>query len=142
MVTRAQLEHFTTELFQVVPRRSLVATRQGRPGGAGAPQTINDRLRMLTIMHGSWRRGAAVVLGEAGEGTYNETLWAVVSSAAGHGISEDLIWELIEKYFNCDPKVSEDRVAADIAGMIERTRARAKPSLMTFTPISAGRRRS
>lgn len=32
-VTRAKIEHFTTELFKVVPRR-LLPTRQDRPGGA------------------------------------------------------------------------------------------------------------
>jgi hypothetical protein len=136
VITQAKLDRFTNELFKIVPRRLLVPTRQGRPGNAGAPQTINDRLRMLTTMYGSWRRAAATVLSEAGEGFYNETLWAVVSSAAGHGISEDLVWELIEKHFNCDPKVSEDKVAADIAGMIERTRPRVRQqSTMIFTSI-------
>ena len=72
-VTRAQLERFTAELFKVVPRR-LLPTKQGRPGGAGAPQTVGERLRMLTTLHGSWKRAAAIVLSEAGEGYYNETL--------------------------------------------------------------------
>ena len=98
VVTQAQLERFTTELFKVVPRR-LLPTRQGRPGGAGAPQTIGERLRMLTTLHGSWKRAAAIVLGEAGEGCCNETPWAVVTSAAGRGIPEDVVWELFEKHF-------------------------------------------
>jgi hypothetical protein len=131
LVTRAQLDHFTSELFKVVPRR-LLPTRQSR-SGTGVPQTINERLRMLTRLHGSWKRAAAIVLGEAGEGYYNETLWAVVSSAAGHGIPEDVIWELVEKHFSGDPKVSEDKVASDLASMIERTRPVPRPSLMTFT---------
>jgi hypothetical protein len=142
VITQAQLEHFTTELFKVVPRRLLVPTRQSRNGHAGAPQTINARLSMLTVMHGSWKRAAAMVLSEAGEGYYNETLWAVVTSAAGHGISEDVVWELIERHFRGDPKVSEDKVAADIAGMIERTRPRARQQTMIFTPTISRRRSS
>jgi hypothetical protein len=131
VVTQAKLDRFIHELFKVVPRR-LLPTKQSR--GAGTPQTINERLRMLTMLHGSWRRAAATVLSEAGEGYYNETLWAVVTSAAGHGISEDVIWGLVEKHFNGDPKVSEAKVASDLAGMIERTRPVHRPSLMTFTP--------
>ena len=137
LVTRAQLDHFTSELFKVVPRR-LSPTRQGRPG-AGAPQTISERLRMLTTLHGSWKRAAAIVLSEAGEGFYNETLWAVVTSAAGRGIPEDVVWELFEKHFSRDPKVSEAKVTSDLASMMERTRpVLRRPSAMTFTPASAG----
>jgi hypothetical protein len=140
-VTRAQLERFTHELFKVVPRR-LLPTKQGRPGGAGTPQTIGERLRMLVMLYGSWRRAAAIILSEASDGCFNETLWAVVTSAAGRGISADLVRELVEQHFNRDPKVSEAKVVSHLASMIERTRAaRAKPSLMTFTPVSAGGRR-
>jgi hypothetical protein len=135
-VTRAQLDRFTTALFKVVPRR-LLPTRQSRSGN-GVPQTINERLRMLSRLHGSWKRAAAIVLGEAGDGYYNETLWAVVSSAAGHGIPEDVIWELVEKHFSRDPKVSEDKVASDLASMIERTRPVPRPPLMTFTLPGGG----
>jgi hypothetical protein len=135
-VTRAQIDRFTSELFKVVPRRALVPTRQGRPNGAGAAQTttINERLRMLATLHGSWKRAASIVLGEAGEGYYNETLWAVIASAAGHGIAEDVVWESIERHFRGDPKVSDSKVAADIAGMIERTRPVPRPRTMIFTP--------
>ena len=134
-MTRAQLDHFTSELFKVVPRR-LSPTRQGRPG-AGAPQTISERLRMLTTLHNSWKRAAAIVLSEAGEGFYNETLWAVVTSAAGRGIPEDSVWELVEKHFNRDPKVSEAKVVSDFTSMLERTRpVLRRPSTMTFTPTS------
>ena len=133
LVTRAKLECFTSELFKVVPRR-LLPTKQGRPGGASAPQTISERLRMLTTFHGSWRRSAAIVLSEADEGFYNETLWAVVTSAAGRGISEDVIWELFEKHFNRDPKVSKTKVTSDFASMIERTRpVLRRQSTMIFT---------
>ena len=52
---------------------------------------------MLSMLHGSWKRAAAIVLSEAGEGYYNETLWAVVTSAAGRGIPEDVVWELVEQ---------------------------------------------
>jgi hypothetical protein len=136
LVTQSRLDRFASELFKVVPRR-LLPTRQSR-SGAGVPQTISERLRMLTRLHGSWRRAAAIVLSEAGEGYYNETLWAVVSSASGHGIPEDVIWELVEKHFSGDPKVSEDKVASDLASMIERTRPVHRPSLMTFTPTGGG----
>lgn len=133
-VKQAQIEHFITELFKIVPRR-LLPTRQHRPGGGGSPQTIGERLRMLTTLHGNWKRAAAIVLSEAGEGFYNETLWAVVTSAAGRGISEDLIWELVQKHFNGDPKVSDTKLASDLASMIERTRPVLRsPSIMTFTP--------
>jgi hypothetical protein len=132
-VKRAQIERFTTELFKVVPRR-LLPTRQRR-SGAGAPQTIGERLRMLTMLHGSWKRAAALVLSEAGEGVFNETLWAVAASAAGRGIPEDVVWELVERHFNRDPKVSEAKLVTDLASMIERTRrTRAQPSSMIFTP--------
>ena len=74
------------------------------------------------------------MLSEAGEGYYNETLWAVVGSAAGHGISEDVLWSLFEKHFNRDPDVSEVKVVSDFASMIERTRPVHRPPMMTFTP--------
>jgi hypothetical protein len=136
VIARAQLDRFTTELFKVVPRR-LLPTKQSRPG---APQTtVAERLRMLSVMHGSWKRAAAIVLGEADEGYYNETLWAVVTSAAGRGIPDDVIWELVEKHFNRDPNVSEARLIADVTSMIERTRPVHRPSSMTF--ILSGDRR-
>jgi hypothetical protein len=132
-VKQAQIERFTTELFRVVPRR-LLPTRQSRLG-AGAPQTISERLRMLTMLHGSWKRAAAIVLSEAGEGYYNETLWSVVTSAAGRGIPEDIVWELFERHFSRDHKISEAKIISDLASMLERTRrTHAKPSLMIFTP--------
>ena len=135
-VKQAQIERFTTELFKVVPRR-LLPTRQGRPGAA--PQTINERLRMLTVLHGSWKRAAAIVLNEADEGFRNETLWAVTASAAGRGIPEDVVWELVERHFNRDPKISEAKIASDLASMIERTRrTRAQPSSMIFTLDTGG----
>jgi hypothetical protein len=88
---------------------------------------------MLTTMHGGWKRAAAIVLSEAGEGYYNETLWAVVTSAAGHGIPEDVVWELVDKHFRSDPNVSEAKVVADLASMIERTRSVHRPTSMTFS---------
>jgi hypothetical protein len=135
LVTRAKIERFTSELFKIVPRR-MSPTRQSRPG-AGAPQTISERLRMLTTLHGSWQRAAAIVLSEADEGYYNETLWAVVTSAAGRGISEDVIWKLFEKHFSGDPKVSEAKVVSDFTSMLERTRPILRqPPAMIFTPAS------
>jgi hypothetical protein len=134
-VKQAQVERFTTELFRVVPRR-LLPTRQGPPG-AGTPQTINERLRMLTTLHGSWKRAASIVLSEACVGSYNETWWAVVTSAAGRRISEDIIWELFEKHFDPTPEFSEAAAVLVINSMIERTRrTHAQPSSMIFTSAS------
>jgi len=63
----------------------------------------------------------------------------VVTSAAGHGIPEDVVWELFEKNFNSDPKVSEAKVTSDLASMLERTRpVLRQPSAMTFIPASTG----
>jgi hypothetical protein len=138
VMTQAKLERFTNELFKVVPRR-LLPTKQDRPGGVGAPQTISERLRMLTMLHGSWKRAAAIVLSEAGEGYYNETLWAVVTSAAGRGIPDDVVWDLFEKHFRRDPEVSEAKVVADLASMMERTHpVPCQPSAMTFIAASTG----
>jgi hypothetical protein len=133
VVTQAKLDRFTSELFKVVPRR-LLPTKQCRAGGAGAPQTIGERLRMLTTLYGSWKRAAATVLSEATDGIRNETAWAVVTSAAGHGISDDVTWKLFETHFTGWEGVSE----AQIAFMIERARPVLRQTLMTFTPVSSG----
>jgi len=85
-------------LFKVVPRRISVS-RQGQPARTGGPQTIGERLRMLCRLHGSWKRAAAIILGEAVEGCRNETAWTVVASAAGRGMTDDVVWELFEKIF-------------------------------------------
>jgi hypothetical protein len=127
-VKQAQIDRFTAELFKVVPRR-LLSTRQGRSGNT----TVSERLRMLTIMHGSWKRAAAIVLSEACDGCYNETLWSVITSAAGRGIPEDLIWKLIEQHFRADPDVPEAKMISDITSMMERTRPIARQRAMTFT---------
>ena len=133
-ITHAQLDRFTNELFKVVPRR-LVPTKQCR--GSASQQTVSERLRMLTRLHGSWKRAAAIVLGEAGDGNRNETAWAVVTSAAGHGISDDIIWQLFERHFTGWDGVSE----AQIAFMIERSRpVPRRPSAMTFASKSKGGR--
>jgi hypothetical protein len=92
------------------------------------------------MLHGSWKRAATIVLSEADEGFYNETLWAVVSSAAGRGIPEDVVWKLVEKHFKSDPNVSEAKVASDLASMIERTRPVPRQSSMIFTQSSVIKR--
>ena len=97
-VTQAQIERFTAELFKVVPRR-LLPTRQGRPGGAGAPQTISERLRMLACCTATGSAPPPSCSAKPVKVAYNETLWAVVTSAAGRGISEDVVWELVERHF-------------------------------------------
>ena len=65
VVTQAKLDRFASELFKVVPRR-LLPTKQRR--GTGASQTVGERLRMLTTLHGNWKRAAATVLSEATDG--------------------------------------------------------------------------
>jgi hypothetical protein len=134
LVTPAQLDRFSAELFKIVPRRLLPA-RQGRLGGSGGPQTIGDRLRMLSMVHGSWKRAAAILLSEADEGCRNDTAWTVVASAAARGIPADVVRELFERHFRGWAEVSE----AQVASMIERARPVCQPSAMTFT-ASAGRR--
>ena len=57
-VTQAQLNCFTNELFKFVPRRFL-PTQHGRRGSQVMPQTIGERLRMLTARYGSWRHAAS-----------------------------------------------------------------------------------
>jgi hypothetical protein len=126
-ISRAQLDRFTSELLTVVPRR-LMPTRQGRPNSFRAAQTIGERLRMLTTLHGSWRHAVAIILGEAVEGCRNETGWAVVASAAGRGVPEDVVWQLFRQHFSGWGGFSE----SDLTLAIERTRRSPQPSTMTF----------
>lgn len=134
LVTRAQLDRFSAELFKVVPRR-LMPTKQTRLGGTGGPQTIGERLAMLTTLHGSWRRAAAIVLSEAVEGSRNDTAWTVITSAAARGIPDDVVWELFERHFRGRAEVSE----AQVASMVERARPVRRPAAMTFTLSAGGR---
>jgi len=129
LVTPSQLNHFSTELFKVVPRR-LLPTRQG---GRSSAQTIGERLNMLTTLHGSWRRAAAIVLGEAVEGCRNDIAWSVIASAAGRGIPEDIVWELFERHFCGWDGISE----AQVASMMERARPVRQTFAMTFTPLAS-----
>jgi hypothetical protein len=123
------LNRFTNELFKFVPRRFL-PSQDGRRGGQAAQQTVGERLRMLTTRCGSWRHAASIVLSEAAEGCRNETAWAVVASAAGRGIPEDVVWQLFEKHFSGWEGFSR----SELASAIERTRPVRQPSAMTFTP--------
>ena len=133
-ISRAQLDRFTSELFAVVPRR-LMPTRQGGPNVFHAAQTIGERLRMLTTLHGSWRHAVAIILGEAVEGCRNETGWAVVASAAGRGVPEDVVWQLFRQHFTGWGGFSE----SDLTFAIERTRRSPQPSTMTFGVHSSAR---
>jgi len=121
------LNRFTNELFKFVPRR-FMPTQHGRRGSQGRPQTIGERLRMLTTRYGSWRHAAGIVLSEAAEGCRNETAWAVVASAAGRGIPEDVVRQLFEKHFSGWEGFSK----SELASAIERTRPVHQPSSMTF----------
>jgi Bifunctional DNA primase/polymerase, N-terminal len=126
-VTQGQLNHFTNELFKFVPRR-FPTTQYGRRASHARPPTISERLRMLTTRYGSWRYAAGIVLSEAAEGCRNETAWAVVASAAGRGIPEDVVWQLFEKHFSGWEGFSK----SELASAIERTRPMHQPSFMTF----------
>jgi Bifunctional DNA primase/polymerase, N-terminal len=134
LVTRAKLDRFSAELFKIVPRR-LLPTRQGSLGGSGGPQTIGERLAMLTTLHGSWKRAATIILSDVVEGRRNDTAWTVVASAAARGIPADVVRELFERHFRGWAEVSE----AQVASMIERARPVCQPAAMTLT-ASAGRR--
>ena len=125
-ISRAQLDRFTSDLFKVVPRR-LMPNRHGNPTGFTLPRP-GERLRMLTTLHGSWRHAAAIILGEAVEGCRNETGWAVVASAAGRGVPEDVVWQLFRQHFTGWGGFSE----SDLTLAIERTRRSPQPSTMTF----------
>jgi hypothetical protein len=127
-VTQVQLNNFTNELFKFVPRRFL-PTQQGHGGSQAGQQTVGERLRMLTARYGSWRHAAGIVLSEATEGCRNETAWAVVASAAGRGIPEDVVWQLFEKHFSGWEGFSK----SELTSAIERTRPVHQPSSMTFT---------
>ena len=127
VVTRARLDRFTNELFKLVPRR-LLPNRKSHPGGGAGPLTVGERLRMLTVWYGSWRYAARIVLSEATEGCRNETGWAVVASAAGRGIPEDVVWQLFKKHFSGWEGFSE----SELASAIERTRPVHQPSSMRF----------
>jgi hypothetical protein len=131
-VTQAQLNCFTDELFRFVPRRSL-PTQQGQRGDPARSQTIGERLRMLTTRYGSWRHAAGIVLSEATEGCRNETAWAVVASAAGRGIPEDVVRQLFEKHFSGWEGFSD----SELTSAIERARPVHQPSSMTFTACAA-----
>ena len=108
LVTRAQLDRFSAELFKVVPRR-LLPTRQGRPRRQRRSANNRRSVGMLSMLHSSWKRAAAIVLGEADEGCRNDTAWAVVASAAGRGIPDDVVWELFERHFRGEPKFPKPR---------------------------------
>jgi hypothetical protein len=132
-VTLAQLNRFTNELFKFVPRR-FISPQVGRAAGRAGPQTIGERLRMLTMRCGSWRHAASIVLSEAAEGCRNETAWAVIASAAGRGIPEGVVWQLFEEHFSGWEGFSR----SELASAIERTRPIHQPSFMTFTAPSRG----
>ena len=136
VISRAQLDCFTSELFKVVPRR-VMPNRHGNPNGFNTAQSVGERLRMLTALQGSWRYAVAIILGEAVEGCRNETGWAVVASAAGRGVPEDVVWRLFSQHFTGWGGFSE----SDLTLAIERTRRSPQPSTMTFgVDSSAGDR--
>lgn len=132
LITRAQLERFQAALFKVVPRRT--GAHRGQTGGAWN-QTIGERLRTLTIMSsGNWDRAAAQVLSEAIEGCRNETMWAVVASAAGRGIDENHLRDLFDRHFAGWDAVTTDQLDS----AIERARPGHTPSPTGLTWAPGG----
>jgi hypothetical protein len=123
VISRSSVERFETELFRVVPRRIIVLS-SGRRN-----RTINEHLRLRTQMLGSWKRAAAEVLAGATEGQRNDTMWAVVTSAAGRGIDDDMVRGLFDKHFSGWGGVTRDEV--DFA--IERCQ-RSERELSDWTP--------
>jgi hypothetical protein len=132
VISRAQLDRFTSDLFKVVPPR-LAPKQHGRPNGFHTAQTVGERLRMLTTLYGSWRHAAAITLGEAFEGCRNETGWTVVASAAGRGVPEHVVWQLFRQHFTGWGGFSE----SDLTLAIERTRRSPQLSTMTFEVYSS-----
>jgi hypothetical protein len=111
-VTRAQLDRFTADLFKVVPRRQQAAHSRQQNGNL----TLNERLRLLKIRYcGNWNRAAAQLLSEACEGSRNDTMWAVVASAAGRGVPEDELAALFDRHFAGWDGVTPDAVENAIA---------------------------
>ena len=111
-MTRAQLDRFTADLFKVVPRRQQAAHSRQQNGNL----TLNERLRLLTIRYcGNWNRAAAQLLSEACEGNRNDTMWAVIASAAGRGVPEDELAALFDQHFAGWDGVTPDAVENAIA---------------------------
>jgi hypothetical protein len=111
-VTRAQLDRFTADLFKVVPRRQHAAHSRQWIGNL----TLNERLRLLTIRYcDNWNRAAARLLSEACEGNRNDTMWAVIASAAGRGVPEDELAALFDRHFAGWEGVTPDAVENAIA---------------------------
>jgi hypothetical protein len=111
-VTRAQLDRFTADLFKVVPRRLQVARSLPQTGNL----PLNDRLRLLTTRYcGNWNRAAAQLLSEACDGNRNDTMWAVIASAAGRGVPEDELVALFDRHFAGWDGVAPDAVEDAIA---------------------------
>lgn len=111
-VTRAQLDKFITDLFKVVPRRQQVAHSRQQ----STTLTLNDRLRLLTTRNcGNWNRAAAQLLAEACEGNRNDTMWAVIASAAGRGVPEDEVLVLFDLHFAGWDGVTPDAVENAVA---------------------------
>jgi len=131
-VTLAQLDRFTTDLFKIVPRRQQVAHSRQQNGNL----TLNERLRLLTIRCcGNWKRAAAQLLSEACEGNRNDTMWAVIASAAGRGVPEEEVVTLFDQYFTGWEGVTPDAVEYAIArAYATRSRTDGCPTLFNIRP--------
>jgi hypothetical protein len=130
-VTRAQLDRFTADLFKVVPRRQQVAHSRQQTTNL----TLNGRLRLLTTLYcGNWNRAAAQLLSEACEGNRNDTMWALIASAAGRGVPEDEVLALFDLHFagwdGVTPAAVENAIARAHA-----PRSRAADGLTIFNKL-------
>jgi hypothetical protein len=114
-VTRAQLDRFTADLFKVVARRQQAAHLREQKSNL-TNLTLNDRLRLLTTRYcGNWKRAAAQLLSDAREGNRNDTMWAVIASAAGRGVPADELAALFDRHFAGWDGVTRDAVENAIA---------------------------
>jgi hypothetical protein len=133
-VMHAQLDRFTTELFKVVPRRQQARHSHQQNGNL----TLNQQLRLLTIRYcGNWNRAAAQLLSEAREGSRNDTMWAVIASAAGRGVPEEEVVTLFDQYFAGWEGVTPDAVENAIArAYAPRSRTDGRPTIFNIRPAA------
>ena len=134
LVTRAQSQSLLHRAVQNCAAPSAVD--QTMPAGPPRWSANNRRtVGMLIMLHGSWRRAVSHRARRSRVGCRNETAWAVVASAAGRGIPDDVVWELFDRHFRGWDGVSESQIAS----MMERTRPVLRSLPMIFiAPTSTG----
>jgi len=99
LISPHQIESFTRQLFEVVPRRISKVVGGCRMAG-NQTLTVGDYLRALVRRYGSFYYAAKVVLRAAEKGNRNETGWTVIASAVGRGLTDHEIFQLFEENFS------------------------------------------